>query len=197
MPNLSPWLWLLPALLLFWAAGAYNRLVRLRSRASAAFAALDEQLVRQIVWVQGCLPEPMRGGGYTSPADLQDGVTAAWMRLHAASEQFAAALAKARAHVTDSAIMAGLALSHEAMRRALSTALTDAVRADAEPSTEKLQARWLRLLQQAQPLRAAFNDAAQAYNRGISQFPALMLARLLGFKPLGALEQAGRTTSRL
>jgi len=187
MPNLPLWIWLIAALLLFWAAGAYNRLVRLRSRANAAFAALDEQLVRQFVWVQGCLPESMRGGGHTSPADLQDSVTAAWARLHAASEQFAAALAKARGHVSDTAIMAGLVLSHEAMRRAWNAALTGAVGADAVPSAERLQMRWLRLLHQAQPLRAAFNDAAQTYNNAVSQFPASMLARLLGFRPIGTL----------
>ena len=42
--------------------------------------------------------------------------------------------------------------------------LADAVPADAVPSAERLQARWMRLLHQSLPLRAAFNDAVQAYN---------------------------------
>ena len=185
MPTL--WLWVVPALLFFWLIGAYNRLVRLRARVRQAFAALDEQLVRQVVWVQGCLPESMRGGAQTSPAELQDEVTAAWARLHAASEQFAAALAHARADVADVPTMAGLVLAHEAMRTAWAGALADAVAPDAVPSAERLQARWLRLLHQALPLRAAFNEAAQAYNQAIAQFPAALIARLASFKPAGTV----------
>ena len=56
MFSFSLWFWALLALLFFWAIGAYNRLVRLRSTVVKAFAVLDEQLVRQLVWVQGCLP---------------------------------------------------------------------------------------------------------------------------------------------
>ena len=101
MFSFSLWFWALLALLFFWAIGAYNRLVRLRSAVVKAFAVLDEQLVRQLVWVQGCLPEAMRGGAVTAPGELQDEVTAAWARLHAASEQFAVALAQARAQPID------------------------------------------------------------------------------------------------
>lgn len=185
MSHLSLWVWIIPALLFFWVVGAYNRLVRLRSRVRKAFAALDEQLVRQIVWVQGCLPDAMSGGVQTSPAELQDEVTATWARLHAASDQFAAALAHARADVADVPTMAGLVLAHEAMRTALAAALTDAVQPDAVPSADRLQVRWLRLLHQALPLRVAFNDAAQAYNRGIAQFPASVIARFAGLRPAG------------
>ena len=80
MFSFSLWFWALLALLFFWAIGAYNRLVRLRSAVVKAFAVLDEQLVRQLVWVQGCLPEAMRGGAVTAPGELQDEVTAAWAR---------------------------------------------------------------------------------------------------------------------
>jgi hypothetical protein len=36
------------------------------------------------------------------------------------------------------------------------------------------------------PLRAAFNEAVQAHNRAIAQFPAALVARLAGFRPAGA-----------
>ena len=174
------WLALGAALLFFWGIGAYNRLVRLRAAVVKAFAALDEQLVRQLVWVQGCLPEPMRGGAQTEPGELQDEVTAAWARLHAASEQFAVALAQLRAQPIDAQAMASL-------RTAWGTALQDAVPPDAVPSAERLQSRWMRLLHQALPLRTAFNDAVGAYNQAIAQFPASLLARLVGFRPAGTV----------
>jgi len=187
MPDLSLWFWIIPALLLFWVIGAYNRLVRLRSRARQAFATLDEQLMRQLVWVQTCLPESMRGGAQTAPADLHDEATLAWARLHAASDQFAAALAHARPDVADVATMAGVVLAHEAMRAAWASVLTDAVAPNAVPSADRLQARWMRLLHQAWPLRNAFNDAAQAYNQAIAQFPASIIARLTGLRPAGTV----------
>ena len=118
MFSFSLWFWALLALLFFWAIGAYNRLVRLRSAVVKAFAVLDEQLVRQLVWVQGCLPEAMRGGAVTAPGELQDEVAAAWARLHAASEQFAVALAQARAQPIDVPGMASLVMAHEALRTA-------------------------------------------------------------------------------
>lgn len=175
------------AVLFFWGVGAYNRLVRSRAAVGNAFAALDEQLVRQLVLVQSCLPESMRSGMQTAPGELQDDVTAAWARLHAASDQFAVALAQARTRPVDVQTMASLVLAHEALRTAWSGTLADAVPADAVPSAERLQARWIRLLHQSLPLRTAFNDAAQAYNQAITQFPASLLARLFGFKPAGTV----------
>lgn len=93
MPGLSVAFWIGIAIVFFWAVGAYNRLVRLRASVIKGFAALDEQLLRQLVWVQGCLPEAMRGGPQTLPAELHTDETAAWARLQAAADQFALALA--------------------------------------------------------------------------------------------------------
>jgi LemA protein len=186
MPPLILWLCIAAAVLLFWAVGAYNRLVRLRAGVRKAFAALDEQLVRQIVWVQGCLPESLRdGGAQTAPIELQDETTAAWARLLAASDQFAAALAHARADVADVPTMAAVVLAHESLRNALTHALATAIPPDAVPSADRLQTRWLRLLHQSLPLRAAFNDAAQTYNHAITQFPASLLARTAHLRPAG------------
>ena len=186
MSGSSLWLAMFGALLLFWGIGAYNRLVRLRAAVSKAFAALDEQLVRQLVWVQGALPESMRSGT-TAPVELQDDVTAAWARLQAASDQFGVALAQARSQRTDMSSMASLVMAHEALRAAWAGALTIAVLPGVVPSAERLQERWMRLLHQSMPLRAAFNDAAQAYNSAIAQFPASLLARTFNFAPAGTV----------
>ena len=40
------WLWLVPAALIVWVLGAYNRMVRLRARVLQAFIAVDNCLVR-------------------------------------------------------------------------------------------------------------------------------------------------------
>ena len=48
------------AVLFFWAVGAYNRLVVLRASVAKQFAAVDAQLLRVLVWLQGNLPASMR-----------------------------------------------------------------------------------------------------------------------------------------
>ena len=180
---------MLGALVFFWGVGAYNRLVRLRAAVRASFAVLDEQLMRQLVLVQASMPEAFRGGAKTSPGELQDAVTAAWTRLQAASDQFGAALAQTRRAGMDVPSMASLVMAHEALRAAWTTALSEAVPADAVPSAERLQERWMRLLHQAMPLRTAFNDAAAAYNQAIGAFPAWLLAKAFGFAPTGSLSR--------
>ena len=48
------------AVLFFWAVGAYNRLVLLRASVAKQFAAVDAQLLRVLVGLQGNLPASMR-----------------------------------------------------------------------------------------------------------------------------------------
>ncbi|HZY15516.1 MAG TPA: LemA family protein, partial [Ramlibacter sp.] len=80
--------WIAAAVALFWAVGGYNRLVRLRSDANAAFAALETELTRQVQLVHACIP----------PEEEQDasqfqGGSAFWGGLQGAAAQLAAALA--------------------------------------------------------------------------------------------------------
>lgn len=180
------------ALLFFWAVGAHNRLVRLRAAVGKAFAALDQLLVRQLVWVQSCLPESMRGGPQTTPGELQDEVMASWARLGAASEQFALALAQARAQPVDGAVMDTLMLAHDALDTAWRSAMHDAIPPDTHPSAERLQAKWMQLLHQAVPLNTAFNDAVESYNAAIGQFPAGLLAKMFGFRVAGSFTRLGK-----
>ena len=48
------------AVLFFGAVGAYNRLVVLRASVAKQFAAVDAQLLRVLIWMQGNLPASMR-----------------------------------------------------------------------------------------------------------------------------------------
>ncbi|MET4577396.1 LemA family protein [Ottowia thiooxydans] len=180
--------WLAAAVFFFWAVGAYNRLVRLRAAVRKAFASLDEQLLRQVVWVQGCLPVSMRSGVTTVSGALQDETDAVWRRLSAASEQFSVALAQVRAHPIDGAATASLAMAHDTLTGAWASAMREAVADDADPSADRLDTRWTTLLHQALPLQDAFNAAVRAYNGAINQFPAIFLAKIFGFRPAGLID---------
>lgn len=181
--------WLACAVIFFWAVGAYNRLVRLRAAVRKAFAALDELLLRQIVWVQGCLPASMRSGAVPEEGSeaLPGETEAVWRRLSAASEQFSVALAHLRAQPINGVTAASLAMAHEMLLAAWDSAMKDAVAPDADPSAERLSARWMTLLHQALPPQEAFNNTVKTYNSAIRQFPAVLLAKLFGFQQAGLI----------
>ena len=175
------------AVLLFWAVGAYNRLMRLRAKVKKQFAALDAFMLRELVWVQGCLPDTMRGGTMPAPLTLQDESHAALVRLWAACEQLAAALAETRHNPYTPELMEGLATAHDtlgaAWQRALEYLAADTPSVDAT----RLANRRTHLLHQSLPLRESFNASVLTYNRAIGQFPASLLARLCGFRPAAIL----------
>ena len=75
------------AVLLFWAVGAYNRLVRLRSEAKAAFTALEAELQKQVQLVLACIPPEE-----DQPPSQFTGGSAFWGGLQGAAAQLAASL---------------------------------------------------------------------------------------------------------
>jgi len=164
--------------LLFWSVGAYNRLVRLRAEARTAFAALEQELARQVQLVQACLPE-----SETQPASLFDGESTFWGSLQGAASQFAASLAAARSRPLDPEGMAAL----RAARDVLATAWERAERDDAHDLAgsrlpETVSATRAQLVVQAAVAAEQFNTAVARYNHAIRQFPALLLAWLFGFR---------------
>lgn len=169
----SPFFWILLAIALFWAVGAYNRLVRLRSAAIRAFGALDAYLVRLMALLGECeaalavVPgEPVQARTALQAATIQLGVSLAVARTQPLHAEAAAALSTAR--------------------QALETAWQGAARQLATEEGAALP-RGLELLEQHQELGAEalaqFNLAVQRYNEAIAQFPANGLAWLFSFQP--------------
>lgn len=172
--------WTIAAVLLFWAVGAYNRLMRLRADANGAFANVEGEFARQVELVRGQLPPPEP----TQPAPLDGEPTSFWSALHAAASQLAATLAAARSKPLNADNIAAL----NAAQDVLAMAWEQAERDDAHdlagprlPDTVLLRRR--QTLLQAHAAAEAFNLAVARYNEAIGQFPALVLAWLFGFKP--------------
>lgn len=169
--------WTVAAIALFWTVGAYNRLMRLRADANAAFANLEAELVRQIDLVREQVP-PVEE---TQPAPL--GGAGFWAGLHGAAAQCAASLAAARARPLEPAGIAALSAAQEVLIRAWERAERDDAHDLAGPRLpEAMTARRAQLTAQAQAAAANFNLAVDRYNEAIAQFPALLLAWLFGFK---------------
>lgn len=171
-------LWVAAAVLLFWAVGAYNRLMRLRAEANAAFAALDEDLTKQVELVR-TLP----AADATQPAPL-DGEPGLWASLHAAAGQCAASLSAVRNRPLNREGISALATARDVLAHAWARAEHDDAHDLAGPRLPQdvLQQR-AQLAVQALSAADHFDRSVLRYNAAIRQFPAVILAVLFGFRP--------------
>lgn len=192
LPDSLP-LWIAGALLVFWFVGAYNRLVRLRTAALQAYAALDTALVRQLDFVQA------RGQGEApTPWDLSAGAS-----LQAAAAQLATLLATMRPRPLDPAGMAALGTAMHVLLRAWMHLHPDSVVSfepdgtlsrpaplgDAdEPPSEGAALAWPEPSAAAEIARSRFNQAVAQYNAAISQFPALVVAWIMQLRRAAPLQ---------
>lgn len=175
--------WVVAAVALFWAVGAYNRLVRLRSEAKAAFAALESELQKQVQLVQACIPPEED----QAPSQFTGG-SAFWGGLQGAAAQLTASLAAARSKPLDPERIAALGAAQEVLSTAWDRAERDDAHDLAGPRLpENFSGERQQLVRMAQAATDAFNQAVLRYNEGIGQFPALLLAWVFGFEPARGL----------
>lgn len=163
--------WGLAALLLFWSVGAYNRLVRLRSRASRTFAALALLLQRY--------GELLHDYSATPTTGVQ---SQAWTGLHGAQVQFAASLAVARLRPLDAASINALAAADQVLQMAWLRVATEGQDPYGQPLPEILRQPWDGMQPQVAIAKQSFAQAVHSYNLAIAQFPAILLAWLFGFR---------------
>ena len=171
--------WVAAAVALFWAVGAYNRLVRLRSEAKQAFAALESELAKQAQLVQQCIPpeEEQAQSQFT-------GGSAFWGGLQGAAAQLQASLAAARSRPLDPERIAALGAAQEVLSMAWDRAERDDAHDLAGPRLpENFSGDRAQRVHMTQVATEQFNQAVNRYNEAISQFPAALLAWLFGFHP--------------
>ncbi|MFT3813282.1 MAG: LemA family protein [Acidovorax sp.] len=172
MPT-SPIFWAACALLLFWAVGAHNRLVRLRSGVVQAFGGLDAHVQRLLAMLAEC--DAAHAG--------DEHVADARRALQAAAAQLGASLAVARAKPLKPEATAALATGRDALDGAWQ-ALMRAREDEAGPAAvAPWKQQWDEHQAHARLAVQQFNAAAGQYNQAIAQFPAVLLAWLSGFKP--------------
>lgn len=182
---------LLAAVLFFWAVGAYNRIVRLRSAVIAAFGGLDTFLLRLIALL-GEYQSARAAGGTGQHRQRHDA-------LEAATAQFGAALVVVRAAPLDGAAMAALATGVQVIDDAWKTLavgeeLARAARGKgkskvatvAAPEADSRFQPWAQQYQELQlhsnAAKEQYNQAVASYNQAVGQFPANLLAWFFSFK---------------
>jgi LemA protein len=170
------------AVVVFWAIGAYNRLVDLRNRFRNAFAQIDVQLKRRYDLIPN-LVETARAYMKHERETLEAVIKA---RNSAVTANAAAA-----ANPGNLAAMQGLTSAEGALAGALSKLFA---LAEAYPDLKANQ----NMMQLSEELtgtenkiafsRQAFNDAVMTYNTAAQQFPSSVIAGMFSFTPAELLQ---------
>ena len=172
----------LVAVVVIWAIAVYNRLVQLRNRIANAFGQIDVQLKRRYDLVPN-LVEVARGYLAHEAATLEAVIKA--------RGQAQGAAAAARAAPTSASAIGALAVAEQALGGSLGRLMMVAesypeLKADAtmQSLSEELTSTENRL----GFARQAYNDQVLDFNDQAAQFPAIVVARLLGFPTAPMLE---------
>ena len=170
------WLgWGFLAMMVFWAIGAYNRVIRLRNDIGKSFAQLDEQLNQRArvcdqltTLLRPLLPTEQSTFDTLASAQAEAQMLAAQVRIKPHAADPVASLAVAAAvHAAGLTRLMSL-LEHHADLREHSElyALVDE----------------LKLIERQRAFsRQVFNEAVRQYNEAVREFPTRLLASFYGF----------------
>ena len=173
------------AVLVFWGVGAYNRLVRLRHEIVRAYTALEVEITQRhallLRWTDALRP-------------VLEGSPQAADAVRAAAEQVLIASERARLRPSAARIIASLRLAEDTLAAARARLLAEL---PAHLHQNSLSGTSLELAGFTDELAATgstlafarrqFNEAADAYNEAVLQFPTVLIASLFGFRAAGSL----------
>ena len=181
------------ATLFFWAVGAYNRLVLLRANVAKQFAAVDAQLLRVLVWLQGNLPASMRDMlSEMEEAALPEALlkNERDLKLLDILEALSDSLDAARTQPLSPVVMQNVNQNRLALAVWAKAEVRAGQSGEATWFIDPLPYKFDRLKAQAWPLMDAYNQAAAKYNEAVLQFPASVLAKQVKFVPAQTLDIA-------
>ncbi len=178
------------AMLVFWAVGAYNRLVRLKNVIANAFGQIDVQLKRRYDLIPN-LVEAAKKYLAHEQATLE-AVIAARNQARSASDAVRSRPGQAEAVI---ALAAAEQTLDGSLGRlfALAEAYPDL---KADQTIRELSEELTSTENKVGFARQAYNDAVLDYNNAQGQFPALLLARAFGFVPSVMLQATENATER-
>ena len=170
------------AVLIFWAVGAYNRLVRLKNTIANAFGQIDVQLKRRYDLIPNLVEADKK---YLShERETLEAVTNARNQAKAASDVVRSRPANALAVTT-------LAVAEQTLSNSLGNlfALNEAYpELKADETIRELSEELTSTENKVTFARQAFNDAVLDYNNAQGQFPAVLVAKLFSFAPSAMLQ---------
>jgi LemA protein len=178
------------ALLLFWAVGAYNRLVRLKNLIANAFGQIDVQLKRRYDLIPNLVEAAKKY--LLHERETLEAVIAARNQARAASDA-------ARNRPTRAAEVMALAAAEQALDGSLARlfAVAEAYpELKADQTIRELSEELTSTENKVAFARQAYNDAVLDYNNAQAQFPPLLIAKLFGFSPSAMLQSTENVAER-
>jgi LemA protein len=179
-------LWLTLAMLVFWAVGLYNRLMRMRARAFGAFGSVEKHLREYIELTRELTVNAQGESAYQSVVQSQDAVPQGNM-LPTELEILDRALKDARQKPLAIEPMARLQQAMTALQRVWEGLLTLPGDLAGPTIPEDMQARWSVIAHRVETSRNEYNQILSQYNESTAQFPARLIVGLMGVKPGGRL----------
>ena len=178
------------AVLVFWAVGAYNRLIRLKSAIVNAFGQIDVQLKRRYDLIPNLVEAAKK---YLShERETLEAVIAAGAQAKSASDA-------ARSRPANALAVTKLAAAEQALDGSLGRlfALAEAYPdLKADQTIHELGEELASTENKVTFARQAFNDAVRDYNNAQGQFPAMLIAKLFSFKPSAMLQTTESSEER-
>ena len=178
------------AVLVFWAVGAYNRLVRLKNIIANAFGQIDAQLKRRYDLIPNLVEAAKK---YLShERETLEAVITARAQAKSASDA-------ARARPSDALAITTLAVAEQGLSSSLGQlfALNEAYPdLKADKTVRDLSEELTSTENKVTFARQAFNDAVLDYNNAQGQFPAVLIARLFSFAPSAMLQSTESAEER-
>ena len=178
------------AMLVFWAVGAYNRLVRLKNSMANAFGQIDVQLKRRYDLIPNLVEAAKKYLQHEQ--ETLEAVIAARNQARSASDRVASRPGQADAVVALAAAEQTLGGSLGRLF-ALAEAYPDL---KADKTIRELSEELTSTENKVGFARQAYNDAVLDYNNAQGQFPALLIARLFGFVPSAMLQATENAVER-
>jgi LemA protein len=159
------------AILLFWIVGAYNRMVSLRNALVARFAAVDELFRQRHALIERQVE--LLAAALASAGPRLEALRAACRQADAARE-----------HASKRPGAAGAVTSLRVAEDILADARARLpVQSVAGADLPELNTRIAASDTTLDFARREFNAAVAGYNEAVRQFPAVLVARLFGFRP--------------
>ncbi|HZE90190.1 MAG TPA: LemA family protein [Rhizobacter sp.] len=182
--------WGIAAVLVFWAVGAYNRLVRLRNVIANAFAQIDVQLKRRYDLIPNLVEVASKYLAHER--ETLEAVTAARNQAKAAADLV-------RSRPGTAGPVSSLSMAEQVLHGALGR-LMGLVEAypelKADQTLRELSEELTSTENKVSFARQLFNDATLDYNNAAQQFPARVLAGLFGFREAAMLQATTSDTER-
>jgi LemA protein len=181
------------AITVFWALGAHNRLVRLRSHVVQSLQQLVSLWQSQAQAVGARLEQYAQGRETESQWATLDDDALRWRPLTLAARQFLACLSVLQAKPQNLAAVddiSSVLAAREIFEAAWLRLTTEQDDLAGTPVPPDLQILWAQHDSAAQRKQQEYDEAVTAYHQAIDQFPALLLAWVFGFGMTGKLSSS-------